>query len=59
MPLEKGKSKAVVSRNIAELERSGRKPSQAIAIAMSEAGKSRNKPSKHSAKPMRKSGRGR
>ncbi len=43
MPLKKGKSKAAVSANIAELERSGRKPNQAIAIAMSEAGKSKPK----------------
>ena len=43
MPLKKGKSKKVISSNIAELERSGRKPDQAIAIAFSKAGKSKKK----------------
>ena len=43
MPLTPGKSQAVISRNIAELRRSGRPEKQAIAIAMSEAGKSRKK----------------
>ncbi len=33
MPLKKGKSKKVLSENIAELQRSGRPPKQAIAIA--------------------------
>lgn len=37
MPLKKGKSKKVISENIAELERSGRKPNQAIAIALNAA----------------------
>ena len=46
MPLRKGSSKKVISTNIAELERSGRKPNQAIAIAMSEAGKSKPKKKK-------------
>ena len=48
MPLMKGSSKKAISKNISELERSGRKPAQAIAIAMSEAGKS--KPKKKSKK---------
>ena len=43
MPLLKGKSKRVVSRNISELVKSGRPQRQAIAIAMSKAGKSRKK----------------
>lgn len=43
MPLLKGSSQKVISRNIAELSNSGRPQKQAIAIAMSEAGKSRNK----------------
>jgi len=41
MPLKKGSSRKVISSNIAELERSGRPPKQAIAIAMSKAGKAR------------------
>lgn len=41
MPLKKGKSKKVISENIRELRHSGRPQKQAIAIAMSEAGKSK------------------
>lgn len=41
MPLIKGKSKSVISRNIAELVHSGRPQKQAIAIAFSHAGLSR------------------
>jgi hypothetical protein len=43
MPLKKGRSKSVIGNNIGELERAGYKKSQAIAIAMSKAGKSRKK----------------
>ncbi len=43
MPLKKGKSKAVISDNISELRKSGRPEKQSIAIAMSEAGKSKPK----------------
>ncbi|MGH9252322.1 MAG: hypothetical protein ACRD0W_22815 [Acidimicrobiales bacterium] len=43
MPLKKGKSKKVVSANIAELRRSGRPQRQAVAIAMKKAGKARRK----------------
>lgn len=39
MPLLKGKSKATISANIAELRNSGRPASQAAAIAFSEARK--------------------
>lgn len=37
MPLEPGRSKAIVSRNISELRHSGRPQKQAIAIALSNA----------------------
>lgn len=40
MPLKKGKSKKVVSENIAELRHSGYPPKQAVAIALSTARKS-------------------
>lgn len=38
MPLEQGSSREVVGRNIKTEERHGKKPSQAIAIALKEAG---------------------
>ena len=41
MPLKKGKSDKVISANIRELRHSGYKQDQAIAIAMSEAGRSK------------------
>lgn len=43
MPLKKGSSKKVIGENIATEIRSGRPRAQAIAIAMSKAGKSRKK----------------
>ena len=43
MPLKSGKSKKVVSANISELRHSGYPQKQAIAIAMSKAGKSKGK----------------
>lgn len=43
MPLEPGKSKQVISRNVAELRRSGRPKDQAVAIAMDKAGKGKSK----------------
>lgn len=42
-PLQKGKSKKVISQNISELRHAGHKQSQSIAIAMKMAGKSRKK----------------
>ena len=46
MPLEKGKSKAVMSHNIKAEMDSGRPQKQAIAIAYSEAGEKRPHPDK-------------
>jgi len=43
MPLKKGRSKKIISSNIAELRRSGRPRAQAIAIAFDKAGKSRKR----------------
>lgn len=42
MPLEKGKSKKVISDNIKELRNSGRPEKQSVAIALSEARKSKS-----------------
>jgi uncharacterized protein YdaT len=41
MPLKKGKSKEVVSKNISTLTKEGYPQKQAIAIALTKAGKSR------------------
>ena len=43
MPLKKGSSKAVISQNIRTEMHAGKPQRQAIAIAMSKAGKSRKK----------------
>jgi hypothetical protein len=53
MPLKSGKGKAVIAANIKTEMKAGRPQSQAIAIALKSAGKSKPAP-KPMAKPMKK-----
>lgn len=54
MPLKKGKSKKVISKNIKEMVRSGHPRKQAVAAALSEARKSGVKIPKPKSKQRRK-----
>lgn len=57
MPLLQGKSNSVVSENIRTLVKEGRKQNQAVAIAMSEAGRSKKKKRKKDESSLQQAGK--